>query len=62
MANETATKRIPVTPTTFDTIRDFCHGLNMNYSECLQFMLAQLKNGEESPIEAGLRLRKQAEK
>lgn len=59
MDNETATKRIPVKPSTFEDFRDFCRGLNMEYSDCLQFIFQQLVKEGESPIEAGLRYRKQ---
>lgn len=59
MSAETATKRIPVTPTAFDTFRDFCRGLDMNYSDCVEFIFKQLVKDDETPIEAGIRLQKQ---
>lgn len=57
MADETATKRIPVTPTAWDEVRDFCNGLGANYSEGLLYLLSKVKQPQEDTFNAGRRLR-----
>lgn len=57
MADENATKRIPVTPTAWDEVRDFCSGLSANYSEGILFLLDKVKHPNEDSLTAGRRLR-----
>lgn len=55
--DETASKRIPVTPTAWEAIKDFCSGMGVNYSEGLMFLLEQVTEPGEDAMLAGRRLR-----
>lgn len=55
--NETATKRIAVTPTTFENVKDFTNGLSVTYDEALDFLLRSVMQPDEDALMAGRRLR-----
>jgi len=55
--NETATKRIAVTPTTFENVKDFTNGLSVTYDEALEFLLRSVMKPGEDAIMTGRRLR-----
>lgn len=55
--SEAVTGRITVTPTMQGMIRDFCKGLDAEYSEGLGFLLSRVSRADEDPMIAGRRLR-----
>jgi hypothetical protein len=55
--NEIATKRIALTPTHFDQIRDFSRGLGATYDEAIELLLSLAKQPGEDELIAGRRLR-----
>ncbi len=55
--SETASKRLPVTPSTFDKIRDFSRGLDASYDEAIQYLLSLAVQPKEEEMFAGRRLR-----
>lgn len=54
---ELATKRIPITPSAFEQIREFCRGLDVSYSDGLNFLLNSVMEKGEDAHGAGRRLR-----
>lgn len=62
MSNNTnMTSRIPCTPETQKSVKDFANGLGMTYDDALRFMLNNLLEAHEEPLIAGYRLRVKAE-
>ena len=55
---EKVTKRIPLTPTANQRIKDFADGLGERYAEAIELLLDMVEQEHESDFEAGRRLRK----
>jgi hypothetical protein len=55
--SEIASKRIALTPTTFDQLRDFSRGLGMQYDDAIQVLLGMAAHPGEDMLIAGRRLR-----
>lgn len=56
--HEKVTKRIPLTPTANQRIKDFADGLGERYAEAIELLLDLAKEENESDFDAGRRLRK----
>jgi hypothetical protein len=54
---ETSSKRIPLTPTTFEKLRDFSRGLGTSYDETIDALLKLVVIPDEDPLLAGRRFR-----
>lgn len=55
---EKVSKRIPLTPSANQRIKDFADGLGERYAEAIELLLDSIKEPNESDFEAGRRLRK----
>lgn len=51
-----------VSPAIRDELKAFCTGTNQSYGEAILFLLTLIKEPGETPYDAGVRLRAQAEK
>lgn len=55
--NETTTKRVPLTPTTYERLRTFSRGLDASYDETINLLLDLVIQPGEDPLLAGKRKR-----
>ena len=57
MSKGIASKRIPLTDSTWEALRDFTNGLGTTYDEAVQLLLNAVVKHGENPLMAGHRLR-----